>query len=239
MHLNRRVRLQLLFFAVVTLLAGSVMGMTFLDVPSRFLGIGDYQVTVNLANAGGLYANANVTYRGSPVGRVKEVRLSGTGVDAVLILKSNVQIPADLDAQIHSQNAVGEQFVELVPRSGASPALKDGSVIPVDHTTVPPPINALLDATNRGLQAIPNDNLKTAIDESYTAIGGLGPELSRIVKGTTALAADARANLDSLTTLIDSRSRFWTPRSTPPTRYRPGRPMSRTSPGNSRRKTPP
>jgi phospholipid/cholesterol/gamma-HCH transport system substrate-binding protein len=195
--------MQLLFFVVVTVLAGSVMGMTFLDVPSRFLGIGDYQVTVNLANAGGLYANANVTYRGSPVGRVKDVRLSGTGVDAVLTLKSSVRIPADLDAQIHSQNAVGEQFVELVPRSGAGPVLKDGSVIPVDHTTVPPPINALLDATNRGLQAIPNDNLKTAIDESFTAIEGLGPELSRIVKGTAALAADARANLDSLTTLID------------------------------------
>ena len=203
MHLDRRVRLQLLFFAVVSLLAGSVMSMTFLDVPSRYFGIGDYQVTVNLPNAAGLYANANVTYRGSPVGRVKEVRLTGAGVDAVLTLKSNVRIPADLDAQIHSTNAVGEQFVELVPRSGAGPALKDGSVIPVARTTVPPPINALLDATNRGLQAIPNDNLKTAIDESYTAIGGLGPELSRIVKGSTALAADARANLDSLTTLID------------------------------------
>ena len=57
--------------------------------------------------------------------------------------------------------------------------------------------------TNRGLQAIPRDNLKTVIDEAYTAVGGLGPELSRLVKGATALAIDARKNLDPLTTLID------------------------------------
>jgi phospholipid/cholesterol/gamma-HCH transport system substrate-binding protein len=53
------------------------------------------------------------------------------------------------------------------------------------------------------LQAIPRDNVKTVIDESSTAVGGLGPELSRIVKGSTALAIDARANLDPLTSLID------------------------------------
>ena len=41
------------------------------------------------------------------------------------------------------------------------------------------------------------------MDEAYTAFGGLGPELSRLVDGGTSLAIDARANLDPLTTLID------------------------------------
>jgi phospholipid/cholesterol/gamma-HCH transport system substrate-binding protein len=94
-------------------------------------------------------------------------------------------------------------FIELVPRSGDGPKLKDGDVIPADHATLPPDINTLLAQTNAGLQAIPHGDLKTVIDESYTAIGGLGPELARIVKGATTLAADARANLDSLTTVID------------------------------------
>ena len=58
-------------------------------------------------------------------------------------------------------------------------------------------------ATNRGLAAIPRDNLKTVVDESYTAVGGLGPELSRLVQGTTNLAIDARKNLDALVALID------------------------------------
>ena len=65
-------------------------------------------------------------------------------------------------------------------------------MIPLTGTSVPPDINSLLDATNHGLEAIPHDNLRTVIDESYTAVGGLGPELSRLVKGSTDLAIDAR-----------------------------------------------
>ena len=64
---------------------------------------------------------------------------------------------------------------------------------PWTETSVPPDINSLLAATNRGLQAIPHDNLKTVIDESYTAVGGLGPELSRMVKGATSSGDRCRA----------------------------------------------
>ncbi|MGA5537993.1 MCE family protein [Mycolicibacterium nivoides] len=203
MHLNRRVRLQLAFFAVVTLLSSAAMSVFILHVPSRFLGVGEYRVTVNLTAAAGLYENANVTYRGTEIGRVTGVELTSSGVNAVLALDSDIPVPADVRAEVHSTNAVGEQYLQLVPRSAAGPALKDRDVIPVDRTTVPPDINALLTAANKGLLAIPNDNLRTAIDEAYTAFGGLGPELSRIVDGTTALATDARSNLDAITTLID------------------------------------
>jgi phospholipid/cholesterol/gamma-HCH transport system substrate-binding protein len=190
-------------FIVGTLVAVSVMAFHYMGLPNYLFGVGHYRVTLKLPAAGGLYATGNVTYRGVEVGRVDSVALTDTGVDAVLSLKSGVPIPADLDAEVHSQTAVGEQFVALRPRSGNGPMLHDGDVIPVERASVPPDINSLLDATNRGLQAIPHDNLKTAIDEAYTAVGGLGPELSRLVRGTTSLAIDARANLDSLVTLTD------------------------------------
>jgi phospholipid/cholesterol/gamma-HCH transport system substrate-binding protein len=81
--------------------------------------------------------------------------------------------------------------------------LRAGDVIGVDKVQVPPEIGSLLDATNRALQAIPQDNLRTVVDEAYTAVGGLGPELSRIVDGSTALAIDAGKTVDPITTLID------------------------------------
>lgn len=203
MHLSRRILLQLAIFAVITLVAGGLMVADILQVPSRYFGVGEYRVTMNLPSSAGLYKNAAVNYRGTQVGRVAEVHLTPTGVAAVLAVESTVDIPADLVAEVHSQNAVGEQYVDLLPRSGEGPELKDNDVIPSDRTHIAPDVNELLAATNRGLQAIPNDNLKTAIDEAYVAIGGLGPELSRIVKGATRLANDARANLDSVTALID------------------------------------
>lgn len=201
--LNKRIMAQLAVFIAISLIGGSIMAFRYMELPNLLLGVGRYEVTVQLPKTGGLYKNSNVTYRGVEVGRVENVAMTDTGVSAVLALKSGVRIPADLDAEVHSQSAIGEQYVTLVPRSGAGPLLKDGDVIPVERTVLPPDINELLDATNRGLRAIPGDDLRTAVGEAKTAVGGLGPELSRFVKGSTRLAIDAHENLESLTTLID------------------------------------
>ncbi|MGH3633796.1 MAG: MCE family protein [Mycobacterium sp.] len=203
MRLSTRILVQLAVFAVVSVVAITIMVVNYINLPAMWFGAGHYTVTVELPESGGLYKTGNVTYRGTEVGRVKDVHLTDTGVAAVLSLKSGINIPADLQAEVHSRSAVGEQYVALLPRSDNGPSLKDGDVIPRDRTTIPPDISSLLDATNRGLQAIPHDNLKTAVDEAYVAVGGLGPELSRLVKGTTALAIDARTNLDPLTAVID------------------------------------
>jgi phospholipid/cholesterol/gamma-HCH transport system substrate-binding protein len=204
MVLTRTIKVQLVAFVAVSLIAGLVMLISFIRLPALLFGIGHYDVTVELPDASGLYERSNVTYRGTEVGQVKSVHLTGHGAEAVMSLRSDTKIPSDLDAQVHSQTAIGEQYIALLPRNGSSAPLRNGDVIPLDRTTVPPDISSLLDATNRGLKAIPKDNLKTVVDESYTAVGGLGPDLSRLIKGSTGLAIDAHANLDELTTLIDS-----------------------------------
>lgn len=203
MALTRRIRIQLVVFATASLLATGAIFFNYMQVPTRFFGVGRYTVTVDLPQAGGLYPGGNVTYRGVEIGRVQTVRLTDTGAQAVLQLDSDVSVPADLSAQVHSVSAAGEQYVELLPRTAKGPALKDGDVIAEDRTSVPPDIGSLLEATNRGLAAVPRDNLKTVVDESYAAVGGLGPELSRLVKGTTTLAVDARKNLDAILAVID------------------------------------
>lgn len=203
MHLSRRVWIQLTIFTVVALTAVGMIVLHFINLPAMLLGVGRYTVTMELPRSGGLYESGNVTYRGTKVGRVEAVRLSDTGVEAVLSLQSGIEIPSDLRAEVHSQSAVGESYVLLVPRNGTSPALKNGDVIPLADTSVPPDVNALLAAANTGLLAVPRDNLETVIDEAYTAVGGLGPELSRVVQGASTLAIDARENLEPLTTLID------------------------------------
>ena len=201
--LTRRILIQLAIFAVVAVVAGAIMVFGYLRLPNLLFGVGHYEVTVQLPEAGGLYERGNVTYRGTEVGQVKSVHLTDSGVEAVLSLRSDVKIPSNLDAEVHSQSAVGEQYLALLPRNDGAPPLKDGDVIPVSRTTVPPDINSLLDSTNRGLQAIPQGNLKTVIGESYTAFRDLGPDISRLVRGSTTLAIDARKNLDPLLALID------------------------------------
>ncbi len=203
MHLNRKIWIQLTIFTVVAVGAVALLMLQFVSLPATMFGVGRYTVTMELPKSGGLYESGNVTYRGTKVGRVESVQLTDTGVEAVLSLKSGIDIPSDLQAEVHSQSAIGESYVLLLPRNATSRPLRNGDVIKLADTWVPPDINALLATANTGLAAIPRDNLKTVIDESYTAVGGLGPELSRLVKGTSTLAIDARTNLDALTTLID------------------------------------
>lgn len=199
--LTLRIRVQLALFAVIALIFAAAMAFGYIRLPAMF-GIGRYQVTVELPRTAGVYPGGNVTYRGAEVGRIKDVLLTETGVAAVLSLKSGIAIPGDLDAQVHSQSAVGEQYITLLPRRDSAP-LKNGDVIMSDRTSVPPDFDAVLDALNTGLKAIPHDDLKTVVDESYTAFSGLGPDLSRLVTGGGRLAADARENLGPLLTLID------------------------------------
>ncbi len=203
LHLPRQVIIQLAVFTVIALAVLAVTFLHFVKLPAMLFGVGRYTVQMELPESGGLYGTGNVTYRGFEVGRVESVRLTDTGVQAVLSLKSGIDIPSDLKAEVHSQTAIGESYVELLPRSATSPPLKDGDIIPLANTSVPPDINALLSAANTALGAIPHDNLKTVVDESYAAVGGLGPELSRLVIGTSDLATDARKNLDPLVALID------------------------------------
>jgi phospholipid/cholesterol/gamma-HCH transport system substrate-binding protein len=203
MHLHRRIKIQLAVFTVIAVVALAVMSLHFVKLPAMLFGVGRYTVKIELPASGGLYGTGNVTYRGTEVGRVQSVQLTDTGVEAVLSLKSGIPIPSDLKAEVHSQSAIGESYVELLPQNATSAPLKNGDVISTSHTSVPPDINALLSAANTALRAIPRDNLKTVIDESYTAVGGLGPELSRLIMGSSNLAIEARKNLDPLVALID------------------------------------
>lgn len=202
MRLNKRIIMQLAIFSTLSVTAAAVMVFGYIKAPGNLFGLGRYTVTVQLPESGNLYRRANVTYRGTEVGLVQDIRLSDGGVDAVLSLKRDIEIPSNLDAQVHSQTPLGEQYLALIPRS-PSPPLKDGDVIPRQRTSVGPDTGLLLDSIATGLKAIPRDNMKTVIDESYVAVGGLGPELSRIIDNSTRLTMDARKNLDPLVALIE------------------------------------
>ena len=207
LRLNRRTWIQLSILSLVTVLSCGAMAFNYMKLPETLFGIGEYNVTVDLPESGGLYKTSVVTYRGTDVGQVKSVDVTATGVRAVLALRSGVKVPSDVQASVHSRSAIGEQYIELTPQAGKdgehSRPLRAGDIIPAGHVDVPVDIGHLLDLTNRALQAIPRDNLHTVIDQTNRVVGGLGPELSRIVVGSTALAIAGGRTVDPLAALID------------------------------------
>src|ERR1700754_4174691 len=117
--LDRLTRLQLSIFAVVTVICVGAISVFYLHVPAA-VGLGSYHVTANFVAGGGLYENANVTYRGVTIGRVESVGLSNDGVVANMRLNRGTAVPENVTATVKSVSAVGEQYVDLVPPKDAS-----------------------------------------------------------------------------------------------------------------------
>ena len=92
MRMTRQILIQLLIFSVLATVALGVMIFGYMRLPA-LLGIGQYRVTLELPEAGGLYPRGNVTYRGTEVGTVKSVNLTDTGVAAELSLESKHRDP--------------------------------------------------------------------------------------------------------------------------------------------------
>ena len=110
--LTRFIRTQLVVFTLASIIGIAAVVVGYLQAPT-LLGIGRMTVKLELPSTGGLYRFANVTYRGVQIGKVTDVQPTRGGAVATLSLQSSPKIPADLQANVQSVSAVGEQFVDI------------------------------------------------------------------------------------------------------------------------------
>jgi phospholipid/cholesterol/gamma-HCH transport system substrate-binding protein len=187
--LTRFVRIQLTIFTIASIIGIVAMIFVYMQVPT-LLGLGRMTVTLELPAAGGLYRFGNVTYRGVEVGKVTSVQLTRDGAKAVLSLNSSAKIPANLQADVRSISAVGEQYVDLRPRTDSGPYLRNGSVIAKRDTTIPQDVGPLLDQSSALINSIPKDKLSALLDESFKGFNGAGYDLSSLADSSARLSGD-------------------------------------------------
>ncbi|MET9905581.1 MlaD family protein [Streptomyces sp. NPDC006476] len=205
--ITRTVKAQLLAFATITAVGVSYVGADYTGLVDDVLDRG-YTVRADFADSGGIFTGAEVTYRGVPVGKVGALRLSGSdGVSVALDIKDGApRIPADTLAVVADRSAVGEQYVDLQPRSSKGPYLLDGSAIPREDTRVPLPTTDLVLSLDRLVNSVGKDDLRVTVDELGKAFAGTGPNLSRLVDSGNALVESASDSLPQTVSLIeDSR----------------------------------
>ena len=143
---------------------------------------------------------------------------TATGAEATLSIDTSPKIPADLQASAHSMSAVGEQYVDLVPRSESAPYLRDGSVIALRDTTIPQPVGPMLDRLSALVNSIPKDKLTKLLDESFKAFNGAGYDFGSLLDSSAKVLHDANATADHTRALIDDAGPCWTRKPNPPTR---------------------
>ena len=201
--LTRKTRVQLVAFVVIAVLSVMYALIRFTEV-DRVFGADGYTVRLQLEESGGIFSNAEVTYRGYNIGRVGQLRLTETGLEADLDIEPGMPpVPADLKAVITNRSAVGEQFVDLQPQTDGAPFLDRESVIPAAKSAIPVSSAELLADMNSFTSSVPIESLRTVVDESYDAFSGTGEDLQVLLDTSRDFTRASQQNLSHTVTLIE------------------------------------
>lgn len=195
-------RVRLLIFVVLTLVGMAYVGARYAQVDRIFVDR-TYDVTVDLADTGGIFVGADVTYRGVSVGRVSDLELSESGVDATLTIEDDYdEIPADLTAMVANKSAVGEQYVDLQPHTDTEPYLADGATIEQPDTKTPISTQKLLADVSAFVGSVNTKDLRTVVHELGVGFEGTGHDLTRIIDTSNSFIETANANFGVTARLI-------------------------------------
>lgn len=201
--ITRRTKVQLLIFVIITLLGVTFVGARYAKLDRLFID-DTYTVVAHFPESGGIFAGAEVNWRGVKIGRIGELVLTDDGVDVHLeIEKTYDTIPADTIAIVGNRSAVGEQYVELQPNVDGAPFLRDDSEIDKADTRTPVSTNQLLTNLSNTVSSVDQDALRTTVSELGDAFGGAGEDLQTIIDSGNSFIEVANQNFDVTTRLIE------------------------------------
>jgi len=201
--ITRRTKVQLLIFALITVLGVSYVGARYAKL-DRIFRDDSYTVVAHFQESGGIFAGAEVTYRGVGVGRVDTLSATEDGVDVTLEIDHEYdEIPSDTKAIVGNRSAVGEQYVELQPQADDGPYLDEDGEIPVEMTETPIQTDVLLTNLSNLVNSVDREALRTTVDEFGKAFAGSGQDLQTIIDSGNSFLRTADENFDVTTKLIE------------------------------------
>ena len=214
MILKRGVIVQLIAFAVITVVGVAIVSVNYIGLGRDALGK-QYTAYVDLTDSGGVFTNAEVTYRGVPVGRVGPIELTKDGIRVKLVLERGERIPRDgIKAVVANRSAVGEQYIDLEPAKKSGPYLDEGDpyTIPKDRTTLPVSTAELLRNVDSLVGSVNTKDLGVIVDELDKAFSGSAEDLQSILDDTDRLLQtaekaypDTKRLLDNSVTVLDTQ----------------------------------
>ncbi|HEX2903566.1 MAG TPA: MlaD family protein [Jatrophihabitans sp.] len=210
--IRRSTKIQLLAFLVISLLGISYVGFNYVGLGDQLFGASGCLVSADFPDSGGIFTNAEVTYRGVTVGKVGQLHLQdyqdngqtvrGVRVDLRLNSCSHPEIPANAQAYVSDRSAVGEQYVNLEPTSASPPYLTKGTVL-AKPGQVPIATQVLLQNLDDLVSHIDSAKLNTVVTELGNAFNGRGPSLQALLDSGDQLLASAQQALPQTLKLID------------------------------------
>lgn len=200
--LLRATKVRLLLFVAISLLGISYVGANFVGLHP--FGSNGCTIYADFPDSGGIFTNAEVTYRGVAVGKVGGLHLLGSGIRADIALSDcdKPRIPTSAAAAVTDRSAIGEQYINLTPPNDNGPYVRQGTVIPMQRNSVPTPTYTLVKNLDTLAKSVDIQALATTIKELGQAFNGRGPDLQALIDSGNALLATASQYLPQTLDLI-------------------------------------
>ena len=139
-------------------------------------------LSMDVPDVNGIVVDSNVLLRGAPVGKVTGTRTSTGAATIDFYVDGRYHVPVDTEVRLENLSALGESYVELMPRSDDGQMLRNDQRISAESVVQPPSISELATSVVRVLNQLDPDALKRIISESNIALpdpNEVLPNLSR------------------------------------------------------------
>lgn len=170
-------------------------------------------LSMEVSDISGLAVGSNVLLRGVPVGKISNIGATIHAATIDFYVDDRYKIPVDSDARLENLSALGETYINLVPRRDGGPTLQDGQRISSERTVQPASITELAASVVRVLNQLEPRALERIIDEGGAALPDPAATLPNISHASILLrntAADMHGSgrdlLDNFQTLFQNAS---------------------------------
>jgi phospholipid/cholesterol/gamma-HCH transport system substrate-binding protein len=174
------------------------------------LGDDPYAVTVQFHDVLDLVPQSAVKVDDVTVGKVDQIDLDGYTAEVTVLIRKDVKLPDNAEAQIRQTSLLGEKFVSLAPpASGASSQpLGNGDVIPLDRTGRNPEVEEVLGAMSLLLNGGGVAQLKTISTELNNALEGREDNVRSVLDQLDTFMTQIDDNKDAIVQAIESLNRL-------------------------------
>jgi len=204
--LTRGVYIKLVIFVLITLVGVSYVSANYIGLtPNIFASHNDCTIHAEFPDSGGIFTNAEVTYRGVAIGRVGSLNLIDNGVKVDLKIDdcSSPKIPVTTAAYVSDRSVIGEQYVNLIPPNGNGPYYHGGETIPMSRDRIPVSAEVLLTNFDNFVNSVDTAKLATVINELGQAFNNKGPDLATLLDSSRDLLKSATDALPNTIDLIN------------------------------------
>ena len=200
-----------LFIAVAILLSACDFSVQKMPLPGG-ADVGENPMTVHVQfpDVLDLVPQSTVKVADVTVGKVTDVELDGYEADVTLLLRNDVDLPDNAEAEIRQTSLLGEKFVSLAPpaESPSPNRLSDGDRIEISATNRNPEVEEVLGALSLLLNGGGVAQLKTIASELNKALDGRESSAKSVLTQLRTFTGQLDENKADIVDAIESLNRL-------------------------------